>query len=359
MLMTPARVELSGLDGTLRARYDALFEQCPAAFVQQSSSWAEALAPLGDEPFLLVYQEGESDVAALPLYLFRGAAGAVANSVPQAGPLGGVFCLPGLDAAARSRAYQALVERAVAVARAEGALSLTIISNPVDADADELASRLPADCILDNFTQITDLSGPIGSETVRRAAKKAQKAGWKIEPCGSEDDARVWYGVHASRQKSIGAKPLDETLIIRLWRGLSARGKCALLLARHGGKIGGGTLIVGHRDTWDLYMPATDEAAADQGAGHLAAESALAWAKDRGAKRLNWQSSPSRTSGVYEHKRRWGGREHGYAFLTRLFRPIEELRDLHDKGALAGYSGRFVAPFALLASRTAARRFSK
>src|SRR5207249_1087653 len=98
-LVSPAGVvEAFGLgDLPWRARYDALFAACPAAFVQQSSPWAEAIAPLGpDRVILLLFHDGTRDVAGLPLYLFEGPSGPVLTSVPQPGPLGGVFVRPGL-----------------------------------------------------------------------------------------------------------------------------------------------------------------------------------------------------------------------------------------------------------------------
>src|SRR5687767_13737264 len=102
-------------DVHLRSGYDALFQSCPNALLQQSTYWAEAIQDLGpDEPMFLLAPTDRVAIAGLPLYLFRNSHGNITTSVPQAGPLGGVF---GRDDADRlSEARTALLEGAVALA---------------------------------------------------------------------------------------------------------------------------------------------------------------------------------------------------------------------------------------------------
>jgi hypothetical protein len=98
--------EFALTDGALRARYDALFEDCPAAFIQQSTYWSEVIQDLGpDRPIFLLCEEDGIAVGGLPLYLFRGRFGDVLTSVPQPGPLGGVFLRPGIGTQQQERVY--------------------------------------------------------------------------------------------------------------------------------------------------------------------------------------------------------------------------------------------------------------
>src|SRR5437867_2601579 len=81
-----------------RLRYDQLFGACPRASIQQSSLWAEVIGDIGpDQPMFLLANDGGQDVAGLPLYLYEHPLGNVLSSVPQPGPLGGVFTRPGLS----------------------------------------------------------------------------------------------------------------------------------------------------------------------------------------------------------------------------------------------------------------------
>lgn len=87
-------------DRRFRAEYDDLFEACPDAFIQQSTYWAEAIRDLGpDRPIFLLYRDGDEAIAGLPLYLYEHPRGNVLTSVPQAGPLGGIFFREGLSGA--------------------------------------------------------------------------------------------------------------------------------------------------------------------------------------------------------------------------------------------------------------------
>ena len=96
-------------DPTSLARYDALFEGCPNALIQQSSYWAQAVAPLGpDRPIFLLAEHEGRDIAGLPLYLYEGPSGTIMTSVPQPGPMGGVFAAELADGA-REQAFAALL----------------------------------------------------------------------------------------------------------------------------------------------------------------------------------------------------------------------------------------------------------
>jgi hypothetical protein len=74
----------------------------------------------------------------------------------------------------------------------------------------------------------------------------------------------------------------------------------------------------------------------------------------RGVERFNWQSSPSRESGVYIFKKRWGAIEGQHVILTKVFtdaevftsRPLEQIR--------AAYGHHFVLPYALWIDRSQA-----
>src|SRR5262245_5451084 len=142
-------------DGAARRQYDALFADCPHAFIQQSTAWAEAIAALGpDQPlFLMAVREGAA-VGGLPLYLFQGPAGSILTSVPQAGPLGGVFVRRGEPA---EPVYAALLERAERIAREQRCLAFTVITSPFADDLALYERHLRPDLLLENFTQAVSL----------------------------------------------------------------------------------------------------------------------------------------------------------------------------------------------------------
>jgi hypothetical protein len=72
---------------------DSFFGDCPTSFAQQTRHWREVITCLGaDEPLFLGCRRNGRLVGVLPAYRFDGPLGAILNTVPQAGPLGGVAC---------------------------------------------------------------------------------------------------------------------------------------------------------------------------------------------------------------------------------------------------------------------------
>jgi hypothetical protein len=353
-----------------RARYDALFESCPGAFIQQSSLWADAIAPLGpDRPLLLVWHDGTRDVAGLPLYLYLHPLGNVMTSVPQPGPLGGIFVRPGLVEDEVERAYAGLLARAVELARQEECLAFTVITNPFAPDLDRYRRHLEPEYELRNFTQFVPLDEVVAGNrlTLRdanrrsnlsRALRRAREAGFTVREAAGTDDFQRWYEVHRARHTDLGAAPLERTLLERLL-SILAPAKARLWLVCRGDEIASGCLFVHHRQVLDVCMLSAAPAHLEDGPNYLNTEHSLLWAAGLGVKVYNWQSSPGRLSGVYRYKAQWGSREAPYSFVTRRFCPPERLRRIGPDGARAEYRGHYLAPFPVLESGAAQGRFEK
>jgi hypothetical protein len=357
-------------DEPRRARYDALFEDCPGAFIQQSSCWAEAIAPLGpDQPFLLLYHDGERDVAGLPLYLFQHPSGNLMTSVPQPGPLGGVFVRPGLGESAIDRAYAALLGRATALAREHHCLTLTVITNPFAPDLGRYRRHLEPEYELENFTQFVPLPRVVADgrltlphaqrrSNLTRALRRAREEGYTVTEAAGGDDLRDWYEVHHARHVGLGAPPLDRRLFERLLHVVGPGG-ARLWLVRQGREIASGCLFVFHRQVMDVYMLSASPAHLERGPNFLNTEQSLLWASARGVTIYNWQSSPGRDSGVYRYKAQWGSIEAPYSFVTRRLCPPERLRRIGREGARRDYRAHYVAPFPVLDTGVAHGRFGK
>lgn len=354
-----------------RARYDRLFESCPGAFIQQSSDWAQAIQGLGpDLPILLLCHDGRDDIAGLPLYLFEAPSGNILTSVPQAGPLGGVFVRPGLEAPRTEDAYACLLERAAGIARERSCLSLTLITSPFLDDLPLYERSLDSPLVFENFTQFIPLDGAVDGDRIllrdanrrsnlSRNLRRAKDAGFTVEPAEGDEDLLAWYKVHERRHRELGATPLPFELVSSLLRVLGPRGKARLLLVRRGRKIASGCLYVLHRDILDVFMLSMDSAYVEDAPNFLNTEASLVWAGAVGVRTYNWQSSPGRATGVYRYKQQWGSREAPYYFVTQLLSPPDVFLRLGKEGIAARYPGHYVVPFAALDAGFSARRFRK
>ena len=338
-----------------------LFEQCPHAFVQQSPAWAEAIAPLGPDRviFLLAGLDGRP-AAALPLYAMDGPAGTIVTSVPQAGPLGGIFVRSGLGAAERDAVYGALLREAEAVARAEGAAVLSIITNPLDDDIALYRRHLAPDLEFENFTQVVrvtedalTLTGPTATRV-----RYGPRHGLRARRLG-QDEFERWYALHLQRHGELGAPPLPEALLRALVDRLENQGKAFVLgVETAEGALAASGLFVLHKNVCDVFITAMDRAHARLHPNYLLTAQALQECADRGVETLNWQSSAARGNGVYRFKAKWKAIERPYWFVTKLLAPIEPFLALGKERLGQAYPWHYVLPFGLF-DQPEATRFRK
>ncbi len=345
-------------DRRFRAEYDELFEACPDAFIQQSTYWAEAIQELGpDRPIFLLYREGDTAIAGLPLYLYEHPLGNILTSVPQPGPLGGIFFREGLSVAKLEPVFASLLGRAQELAQANRCISMTIITNPFFQDIEFYRKYLLPSFAFENFTQYIWVGDAIQEgkiilrdynrrSNLSRNLHKARENGLEVAPHATEADVDAWLRIHEKRFGELEALPLDPQLFRGILNVLGPRGKACLLLAKKGGRVISGGLYVRHRSVMDVFMLCMDSEYADQGPNFLNTEQSLLMAHRMGVQRYNWQSSPGRESGVYQHKKQWGSREATYYFVTKLFCEPERIRKIGLDALKSKYTGHYVVPYA-------------
>jgi len=357
-------------DHASRRRYDTLFKDCPYAVIQQSTYWAEAIGEIGpDFPLFLTYEEDGKAVAGLPLYLFNGPAGPILNSVPQAGPLGGIFCHPHLEEDARSIAYQALIHSAEDIAVSKNCLAMTIITNPFEPDIDLYEQYLNPTWTFENFTQIAMVDTVAkNSEFVLpgndqrnpgRTIRKARRSGLVAGLCRDIKTFESWLEVHARRHIELGLSPLGKRLLSNLHQHLAPRGLAFLQLAFWEKEIAGGCLCVLHKNIGDAFILSMNPDHRDKSPNYLVVEQAFLEMARRGVKIFNWQSAPARKDGIYKFKRQWGSVERPYFFVTKALQPVDEILSLSREEVMKGYPGHYVLPFGALDGTGPKRRYKK
>jgi hypothetical protein len=356
-----------GLDDVhTRRQYDALFADCPRAFIQQSTLWAEAIRGLGpDEPIFLMALEGKA-IGGLPLYLYRGPAGSVLTSVPQPGPLGGVFVRDGHEP---GPIYAALLREANRIAVDRQCIALTLITNPCADDLALYEHHLSPDLVFENFTQIVPIDGavrhgewvlPDNSErNPGRTIRKAKAAGLQAGLVEDHETFDRWYAVHRRRHGELRLTPLPYELLAAIYAVLGAQGKAFLQLVRSGDEVVAGCLFIHHRDVCDAYIMSMDSAHAAKAPNYLLVEQALFTMWRRGVRFMNWQSSPRRGDGVYNFKKQWGSEERSYYFVTKTYCKPETLSALGAEGVRRGYPGHYVVPFAAFDAGFTQKRYRK
>lgn len=348
-------------DRELIARYDALHQACPDAFVQQSTAWAKVIGDIGpDEAFFLLCSDGERDVAALPLYLYRHPLGSILNSVPQQGGLGGIFCRSDLRGAAKQAAYDALLTAAVKLAEEQRCLTLSIITNPFDPDVALYDRALAPDLWFENFLQFVPLAGarPVMSHGHRQNLNRAARSGLEVRDCRDSAELAAWYAIHTKRHGEIGAAPYDRRLFEHLFFDLVPRGHARLLLACDGDRIVAGTFFIRHQRVLSTLMISQDSDHAAKRPNFAILDAAMRWAAADGVHVFNWESSAGK-DGVFEFKRQWGSEERIYYYVTRVFCGRERLLEIGLDRIKQHYGGHYVVPFGLFKHGADVTRFKK
>jgi hypothetical protein len=129
-----------------------------------------------------------------------------------------------------------------------------------------------------------------------------------------------------------------------MFKTLVPKQKAIFLAVRDKQKIASACLYIRHLDVMDVYAISMDPAYIAHAPNALGTEASLEWGRQCGARIYNWQSSPSRQTGVYTYKSQWGSLEAPYYFVTRIFcepeaftrlcRPLRRIRGRVRQAAL-------------------------
>jgi hypothetical protein len=345
-------VELLARSAATDAELAGFFEACATSFAQQTPGWRDAIASLGvDEALTLAARRDGRLVGVLPAWRFAGPLGAILTSAAQAGPLGGVACLPEAEP---EPVYAALLGAFRELAAARGCALASVLTNPFWPDAELCARHLEPGFVLENTCQVLDLDSAFdgagevrgAGENLRRNLRRARSGRLVVDEAQTAENVAEWYALHAARHREVGAAPLPERLFTAALEHMVPRDKARFFFVRlaNGGGLVGGGLYLYHGQVIDALMPSVASAHAALAPGYLLADHTIRFARARGLRRYNWQASPP-GGGVRRFKLQWGSREVRYRYLTRvtgdarpfLAGPVEAVR--------SGYAWHYALPF--------------
>ncbi|MGC2061578.1 MAG: GNAT family N-acetyltransferase [Thermodesulfovibrionales bacterium] len=333
--------------------YDRFLAVCRYGFIQQSSIWRDVIKGLGpDEPYLLLARDGGNPVGAMSLYCYRGRFGNIMTSVPQPGPLGGIACQD--DYPQKEVLYRELINYAVALGREKECSLLTIITNPFVNDSSYYRDFLAPEYELENFTQYIILEEIFDREgtaeylkrrnIVKRKLKAASSAGIEVRESTSSAELDIWYEIHSKRHKEVRAKPLEKRLFQNILNKVVPAANAKFLVAHYNNMLIGGCFYIYNRYICDAFLMSSDSDFIELGTNFALTDNFLRWSSESGRQVFNWQSSPSRLSGVYDFKKRWGSKEAGYYFFTKVLGDISRILNGNFEEVKDAYKNHFLLP---------------
>jgi hypothetical protein len=344
-------VELVARDAAADAELAEFFAACPTSFAQQTPAWRDAIASLGvDEPLALGARCEGRLVGVLPAWRFAGPLGAILTSAAQAGPLGGVACLPLPDP---EPVYRALLGAFRELARERGCALASVLTNPFWPDAELCERHLEPGFVLENACEVLDLDalderGGIrdAGPGLRRNLRRAQSGRLVVDEAQTAANVAEWYALHAARHREIGATPLPERLFAAALEHAVPRGAARFFFVRlaDGGAMVAGGLYLHHGQVIDALMPSVASAHAALAPGYLLALHSMRYARARGLRLYNWQASPP-GGGVRRFKMQWGSREARYRYLTCATGDARPFLEGSVEAVRAGYPWHYALPY--------------
>jgi hypothetical protein len=333
--------------GAILEFFDHL-EYVPA---QHDPRWAYVFSCLKGEDFYIAVAWEDGRILGTANYtVFRGPLGAIAHANPFMG-YGGCSCVPDRE----GEVVPALMRGMADHTRQAGCVTMSVAIPPFHERVTALyVLSLEPEYCFSNFFQYSDLGRhPLDSMTSRcrhRIANRLQRSlalGVTVRLAATVEEVEAWLDIYKDRYSEIGVRPLPRQFLMESWKSFAPLGKAELFLAYQSSELLGGGLFVRGRGIVDYFSCAYNEAGMELNANVPVVDVAVKYYMGLGIKRLNWQSSPSRESGVYAFKKRWGAVEGEYVILTKVLadpevlicRPLAEIRD--------AYCHHFVLPYVL------------
>lgn len=351
--MRRAEIQVEIQDGSKNTWSDVLafLNSVEFAPLQHDPRWAQVYRKLAHEHFFVAVARQENIIVGISTFtIFEGPFGTILHANPYMG-YGGCSCASGKE----NEIIHSLMEALIDWAQQFGCITVSIATPPFSEKlVDFYRAALEPHYCHKNFHQYHYLDQhPLKNLKAKRRhafiseIRRAEFSGVKIKRAVDILEVEAWLDVYEERYAQIGARILPRVFQSALWHTFVSVGKAELYLAYQYEQLLGGTLFLLGYGIVDYFSTAFKTESMKLYPGTLILYHAFNRFIDLGYKMFNWQSSPSRDSGVYKYKRRWGALEGTHLILTRVLgdakvftqRPLFEIRDT--------YNGHFVLPFDL------------
>lgn len=294
------------LDPLNCADWDERVNRWPTASVFHSSAWLAVLADsYGFKPFAVVAPAEAGGRAALlpmmecasPLFGRRGVSLPFTDAVPALADTAG--------------AVPALFERALELARARRWRSLELRGGAGFDNAP------PSVTFLGHWLDLNRGADGLWScldDSVRRALRKAVRAGVEVCCETSWESVEHFYGLHCQTRRMHGLPPQPLSFFRNIHRHLIARGAGCVFSARHQGQLLAAAVFL-HRGRHAVYkFGASDKSRQDLRANNAVMWEAIKRYAAEGFESLDFGRTSCQQAGLRRFKLGWGTRETAIAY---------------------------------------------
>ena len=143
----------------------------------------------------------------------------------------------------------------------------------------------------------------------------------------------------------INASVIPDDIFQALRRHVIPSGNAEVIYALKDGTVVGGTWVILNENIMDYYATAFRSEDRNGQPGNWIVHALLERARARGIQYFNWQSSPSRESGVYRFKARWGSMEGKHHYLTKITGDIGSFESIPLEVIKNQYQWHYLLPY--------------
>jgi hypothetical protein len=151
--------------------------------------------------------------------------------------------------------------------------------------------------------------------SVRRAVRKAEKAGVTVQVLQSQEAVRAFYRLQCMTRKKHGLPPQPFDFFLNIYRHILSQNMGIVVLAKHQGRPVAGSVYFNFGDEVIYKFGASDERYQDLRGPNLVMWTAIKEFARRGAKRMDLGRTSMGNEGLRKFKLGWGAGEHKIEYV--------------------------------------------
>jgi hypothetical protein len=300
------------------------------------------LIGIGEAIAFIARNDSGMVVGYMPTMVKESELGKVISSLPFFGPNAGVLC-------ATHDVIEPILNCLKGWIAEQRPISTSIYTPFEDHRAESIYASLMPDALrIEKFTNFIKLDSLSFNSGLLYDLRKAEKGGVVVE--ATSDIALVpdIYAIYIRNCEDYGIPPKPYACVEELVRSSASNNRTATYIARKDGQIIGALIMIYSPITASYYLPCSIHEFRSLQPTSLLIHHAMMECKKRGLAYWNWEASPSRESGVYKFKKKWGSEDGSYSIFILPGRPKEDFAAWGQEGISRAFPFFFVYPFHLL-----------
>ena len=302
---------------------------------------------IGEPLYIGMQDQQEKLVALLSGFIKTQKEGTVYSSLPFFGPNAGVISK--FENPENDKIHKNILSFLLKHLNQYHMISASIYSNFFDnTDTNFLQEYMQETIVIDKFTNYLPLQNFQLSSSLEYDIRKALKSGVKIRNASDDNDVDAIFEIYIKNCTDYGIPPKPKECLKELVKQGGYLETTKTYIAEYENKIIGALIMIYSPSTASYYLPCSLHEFRSYQPSTLLINHAIQESIKKGILVWNWESSPSKDSGVYKFKKKWGSLDGSYKIFVKAYKPNSFFKQLGKVEIDRLYPNFFVFPFNLL-----------